>query len=219
MSGADAAPVRPGPVSWSRYGDRALRIRVPDADHALACARIVAERGRPLVDDVVPGARTVLVLARPGVDLAAVQQLVPGVGELEAAVAASSTAAEIEVVVPTVYDGPDLAEVAALTGLSEDDVVAAHTGRPWRVAFVGFAPGFGYLTGGDPRLQVPRRAEPRTRVPAGSVALAGEYAGVYPRASPGGWRLLGRTDLVLFDLDRDPAALLTPGTLVRFEAV
>lgn len=208
-------------MPWSRYGDRALQLRVPDPDHALACARIVAETGRALVDDVVPGARTVLVLARPGVDLAELQRLVPTAGEVEAAVALASSA-DAEggvVVVPTVYDGPDLAEVAALTGLSEDDVVAAHTGTPWRVAFVGFAPGFGYLVGGDPRLRVARRTEPRTRVPAGSVALAGEYGGIYPRASPGGWRLLGRTDLVLFDLARDPAALLTPGTPVRFEAV
>ena len=102
--------------------------------------------------------------------------------------------------------------------LSEADVVAAHTGTSWRIAFGGFAPGFAYLTGGDPRLQVPRRDEPRTTVPAGAVGLAGEYSGVYPRPSPGGWQLIGRTDAVLWDAERDPPALLMPGGTVRFRA-
>lgn len=120
--------------------------------------------------------------------------------------------------IPVTYDGPDLVEVARLTGLTVDEVVAAHTGTPWRVAFGGFAPGFAYLVGGDPRLQVPRRETPRTSVPAGSVGLAGEFSGVYPRASPGGWQLIGRTDAVMWDVDRDPPALLAPGATVRFEA-
>ena len=114
------------------------------------------------------------------------------------------------------YDGPDLAEVARLTGLDEDEVVAAHTGTPWRIAFGGFAPGFAYLTGGDERLRVPRRDEPRTTVPAGAVGLAGEFSGVYPRPSPGGWQLIGSTDAPLWDPDRDPPALLGPGGWVRF---
>ncbi|WP_323095265.1 urea amidolyase family protein [Intrasporangium sp. YIM S08009] len=118
--------------------------------------------------------------------------------------------------VPVVYDGPDLDEVAALTGLTRDAVARAHTGTAWRVGFGGFAPGFAYLVGGDPRLRVPRRAEPRTRVPAGSVGLAGEFSGVYPQDSPGGWQLVGTTDAVLWDPDRDPPALLGPGTTVRF---
>jgi KipI family sensor histidine kinase inhibitor len=118
--------------------------------------------------------------------------------------------------IPVVYDGPDLADVARLTGLAADEVVAAHTGTPWRVAFSGFAPGFAYLVGGDPRLAVPRRERSRTSVPAGSVGLAGEYSGVYPRSSPGGWQLIGRTDAVLWDLDREPPALLRPGGEVRF---
>jgi KipI family sensor histidine kinase inhibitor len=98
-----------------------------------------------------------------------------------------------------VYDGPDLKAVAALTGLSVAEVVAAHTATPWRVGFGGFAPGFAYLVGGDPRLEVPRRPEPRPSVPAGAVGLAGRYSGVYPRSSPGGWQLIGHTDAVLFD--------------------
>ena len=109
-----------------------------------------------------------------------------------------------------------LAEVARLTGLDEDEVVAAHTGTPWRVAFGGFAPGFAYLTGGDERLRVPRRDEPRTTVPAGAVGLAGEFSGVYPRSSPGGWQLIGSTDARLWDPDRDPPALLEPGGRVQF---
>lgn len=115
-----------------------------------------------------------------------------------------------------VDDGADLTEVARLTGLSPDEVVVAHTARSWRVAFCGFAPGFGYLVDGDPRLRVTRRTTPRTRVPAGSVGLAGNYSGVYPRPSPGGWQLIGRTDLVLFDVEHNPPALLEPGVTVRF---
>jgi KipI family sensor histidine kinase inhibitor len=114
------------------------------------------------------------------------------------------------------YDGPDLREVCELSGLSLREVVRAHIDSTWRVAFAGFAPGFAYLVGGDPRLAVPRRVSPRTRVPAGSVALAAGYTAVYPHASPGGWQLIGRTDLAVWDLANDPPALLVPGTQVRF---
>ena len=120
-------------------------------------------------------------------------------------------AASHEVEIPVRYDGPDLDDVAGLTGLSRAEVVAAHTGTPWRVAFGGFAPGFAYLVGGDPRLRVPRRDRPRPRCPPGAVGLAGEFSGVYPRSSPGGWQLIGTTDAVLWDVDRDPPALLAPG--------
>lgn len=118
--------------------------------------------------------------------------------------------------IPVVYAGADLLLVAAHTGLSVAQVIAAHTGTEWKVGFTGFAPGFAYLIGGDPRLVVPRRAEPRPRVTAGSVALAGPYSGVYPTESPGGWQLIGHTDLPLWDLQRDPPAVLRPGTRVRF---
>ncbi|MCL2465368.1 MAG: urea amidolyase family protein, partial [Micrococcales bacterium] len=122
--------------------------------------------------------------------------------------------------IPVVYDGEDLAEVAALTGLAPDEVAARHAAGRYRVAFGGFMPGFAYLTGLDPVLVVPRRATPRTRVPAGAVAVAGQYAAVYPRATPGGWRLLGRTETVMFDLARDEhPALLMPGDEVRFVPV
>ena len=166
--------------------------------------------GLPGVLETVVGDGSVLVYVGAGVDLAALAALTP----VDAAALEPRT-----VVVPVRYDGPDLAEVAELTGLAEDEVVRRHSGALYTVAFTGFAPGFGYLTGLDPALRVPRRDAPRTRVPAGSVAIAGEYAGVYPRATPGGWRLLGRTDVVLFDPDRDPPGLFGPGDRVRFEAL
>jgi KipI family sensor histidine kinase inhibitor len=116
---------------------------------------------------------------------------------------------------PVRFDGPDLAEVAERWGMRPGQVAEVVTATPFRVAFCGFAPGFGYLTGLPDHLQVPRRATPRTSVPAGSVGLAGPYAGVYPRSSPGGWQLVATTDAPLWDLAREPAALLTPGADVR----
>ncbi|MBO0871626.1 MAG: allophanate hydrolase subunit 1, partial [Micromonosporaceae bacterium] len=118
--------------------------------------------------------------------------------------------------IPVRYDGEDLAEVARLTGLSEREVAARHAGGQYRVAFGGFTPGWGYLTGLDPALRLPRHETPRVRVPAGSVAIADEFAGVYPRDSPGGWRILGRTGLAMWDPHRDPPGLLVPGARVRF---
>ena len=111
-----------------------------------------------------------------------------------------------------------VAEVADRTGLTTAQVINAHTATPWQVGFGGFAPGFAYLVGGDPRLSVPRRSEPRSSVPAGAVGLAGEFTGIYPRRSPGGWQLIGHTDVVLWDIDRPDPALLTPGMWVQFRA-
>ncbi len=195
-------------------GDTALLLEPADAEvvHALAAA------ARELDDvlDVVPGARTVVLHARGPAALVALRGRLE---QLQVQPALAQARAGDVVELATVYDGPDLAEVARLTGLSPAEVVAAHTGSLWRVGFGGFAPGFAYLVGGDPRLHVPRRDEPRERVPAGSVGLAGEHSGVYPRSSPGGWQLIGRTDAVLWDVDRDPPALLHPGGQVRFVAV
>ncbi|MCK5891260.1 allophanate hydrolase subunit 1 [Aeromicrobium sp.] len=183
-------------------GDQALMLDCTDAAEARGWHAALAGAA-----DVTLGARTLLVRGDP----AEVRRLLASTSPGDAA------ARELhEVTVPVVYDGPDLAEVAGLTGLTADEVVAAHTAAVWDVAFTGFAPGFAYLTGGDPRLHVPRRGTPRSRVPAGAVALAGPYSGIYPRESPGGWQLLGRTDLPVWDLDRDPPALLQPGTRVRF---
>jgi KipI family sensor histidine kinase inhibitor len=114
------------------------------------------------------------------------------------------------------YDGDDLAEVATLLGITAREVVERHTASRWRVAFGGFAPGFAYLVTDHSGLEVPRRSTPRTVVPAGSVGLAGSFSGVYPRSSPGGWQLIGRTEAVLWDAHAEPPALLRPGVEVRF---
>ena len=127
-----------------------------------------------------------------------------------------------EVVVPVCYGGEmgeDLHDVAAQTQLSPEEVVARHTGVPYRVAMLGFAPGFPYLLGLDPALAVPRRSSPRTRVPAGSVAIGGQQTGIYPQALPGGWQLIGRTPLRLFDVTADSPSLFQPGDGVRFRAI
>ncbi len=142
-----------------------------------------------------------------------------GRGSPERRSVGTASAGATALVIDVRYDGADLEEIGDRTGLGAIGVVAAHTATCWRVAFGGFVPGFGYLVGGDPRLVVPRRGRPRERVPAGAVALAGRYCGIYPRSSPGGWQLLGMTDAPLWDADREPPALLWPGRRVRFRAV
>ncbi|OLT15187.1 allophanate hydrolase [Pseudonocardia sp. CNS-139] len=191
-------------------GDAALLVEVAGLPEVLALADALRAAPPPGVLDVVPAARTVLLTVTPGTDLGAVRQAVE---DLPVEPGRPPDGVE-PVEIPVVYDGPDLDEVGRLTGLGPAGVVAAHTGTPWRVAFGGFAPGFAYLAGGDPRLDVARRAEPRTSVPAGAVGLGGEFSGIYPRPSPGGWQLIGRTDAVLWDLER--GALLRPGGRVRF---
>jgi inhibitor of KinA len=114
------------------------------------------------------------------------------------------------------YDGADLAQVSATTGLSVDEVIARHSGRRYTVDLLGFVPGFAYLSELDPALQLPRRPQPRPRVPAGSVAIAGAQTAVYPLDTPGGWHIIGRTNEVMFDPSRDPPALLRAGDMVRF---
>lgn len=185
-----------------------------ETDEVLGWYAALADRRPPGVVDLVPAARTLLVRMESFVDLR----------ELAALLATLSPASPTErsgdpVTIPVRYDGADLAAVARLTSLSEDEVVSVHTGPEYVVGFTGFAPGFGYLTGLDERLRLPRRETPRTRVPAGAVAVAGEYTGVYPRPSPGGWHLLGSTTVTLWDPDRETPALLRPGSRVRFEAV
>lgn len=206
------------------YGERGLLVEVNDLHRALALFELLATAREHLagLEDVVAGARSVLLVAASPGALTAVraeaQRALAAVGSGEVPTASNSggPAPEQVVEVPVHYDGDDLADVAELTGLTVTEVVAAHTGTPWRVGFAGFAPGFAYLVDGDPRLRVPRRAAPRPRVPAGSVGLADEFSGVYPRSSPGGWQLLGHTDLALWDLHRDPPALLRPGLWVQF---
>jgi KipI family sensor histidine kinase inhibitor len=194
-------------------GDRALLVEV-DGLAAVAGLSAALERS-PLPGqlEVVPAARTVLIrFDRPPGDADRV-----ALRRLRAAAAADRPAGPL-VELPVVFDGPDLGEVAELTGRAVDALVRELLDVEFTVAFGGFAPGFGYLTGLPEHLHVPRRASPRTRVPAGAVGLAGPFAGAYPHPSPGGWQLVGRTGAVLFDVDRDPPALLRPGVRVRFRA-
>jgi KipI family sensor histidine kinase inhibitor len=192
------------------YGDTALLAEPTDPASVLSLA--AAARAEPGVVEVIPAARTLLVRT----EAAATARLARRLVELESAPAAESGTGGEPVVLDVRYDGADLAGVAAEFCLDPDEVIRRHSAGRYVVAFCGFAPGFAYLTGLDESLHVPRLAEPRTTVPAGSVAIAGEFTAVYPRASPGGWRLLGTTDAELWDLARTPPALLVPGTAVRF---
>jgi KipI family sensor histidine kinase inhibitor len=196
------------------YGDRALLLELGDTATVVAWTDAVTAAGISGVADLVPAAETLLVVAAEDADVDAVRQGLEGLEVDESGVAGEDSGEPLEI--PVTYDGPDLADVAELTGLTEREVVDAHTGSTWRVAFGGFAPGFGYLVGGDPRLEVPRRDESRTKVPTGAVGLAGTFSGVYPRESPGGWQLIGTTKAPMWDLERDPPALLVPGAVVRF---
>jgi KipI family sensor histidine kinase inhibitor len=195
-----------------QYGDRSLLLEVGSTNDVVGWTAAIDGATLPGIVDVIPGARTVLLTADEPSRLPALRTALDALSPKS--VETQDAGATVEV--PVIYDGPDLADVARLTGLTEDNVIAAHTEHPWKVAFGGFAPGFAYLIGGDTRLEVPRRNEARTQVPAGAVGLAGEFSGIYPRPSPGGWQLLGHTDLPMWDADRDPPALLQPGTLVQF---
>lgn len=193
-------------------GTRALLVELSSLQAVLALAARLAESPLPGQLDVLSAAATVLVkFDSPNAAHAA-----PAVIQaLDLGTAPAGTGRLVEIDVH--YDGADLAEVAALTGLSPEAVVAAHTGQTWRAAFGGFAPGFAYLLGETSALHVPRRNTPRTCVPSGAVALAGDYSAVYPRQSPGGWQLIGHTDAVLWSLDRSDPALIRPRDRVRFD--
>ncbi len=193
-------------------GSTALLVELADLDEVLALYAALDEDRPPGVVDLVPAARTVLVVTDPAATTldaveAAVRRTTPRPGRRD-------TAERVEV--PVVYDGADLDDAAALLGCDAAELVRRHTSAQWNVAFCGFAPGFGYLVSPDWPAEVPRRSSPRTKVPPGSIALAGPFSGVYPRESPGGWQLVGRTPLAVFDLSREPAALLRPGVRVRF---
>ncbi|RLK60470.1 5-oxoprolinase subunit B family protein [Actinokineospora cianjurensis] len=199
-----------------RCGPDAVLVEV-DSLGEVAAAR-AALAGLPGLVELVPAARTVLVSFEPGS---------PGLRQVQAVLEqADLSAAPVgdarDVTLPVVYDGADLELVAETAGLSVDETIALHSGADYTVAFCGFAPGFAYLTGLPELLQQPRLDSPRTRVPTGSVGVAGEFTGIYPRSSPGGWRLVARLAddaAALFDPTREPAALLSPGDRVRFEVV
>lgn len=189
-----------------------LIVELKDLDETLALfASLEAETVDGIVD-IVPAARTLMIRFRPEILTAEGLAAAISTRDLSAKIAPSDMLVEI----PVTYDGEDLKDVAELTGLSVSEVIERHTASEFTVAFSGFAPGFGYLVGGDPALQVPRRQSPRTKIPAGSVALAGAFSGIYPQASPGGWQIIGTTPLKMWDLTRDPPALFQPGYRVRF---
>ena len=193
------------------YGSNAVLLECADLTDALSVQPLIKTQiGQ--ITEIIPGARTLMLRLTEPLSPADRKTLLTLPGQ------AQSVADQESVVIEVDYSGPDLEEVSSLTGLSVEEVVAAHTGQLWTVAFCGFAPGFGYLHGEDERLRVPRRSTPRTKVPPGAVGLADEWSGIYPRSGPGGWQLIGRTDAPLWDLDRDPPALLQPGMQIRFES-
>jgi KipI family sensor histidine kinase inhibitor len=204
---------RAAAVRFLPVGHAALLIELDDLAAVLALYQEIERRRaagwQPGLADVVPAARTILLDGVTG--HRRIAEEIAG-WELRPAAAPAGPAVEI----PCRYTGPDLAVVASFWRVSEAEVARIHCAADYRVAFCGFAPGFGYLTGLDERLAVPRRPTPRTAVPAGSVAVAGTYTGVYPRRSPGGWQIIGSTDLVIWDPAKEPPALLAPGMRVRF---
>ena len=195
-------------------GDHAILVEVEDASQRRRLDATLRRQPLPHVVEHVPAARTVLVRVESPSDLPTVAERLRSLDLLTDDGAATSQDDVLRIEVR--YEGPDLADVARHLGVEPAEVVTRHTRQVWTVEFCGFAPGFGYLVGDDGSLDVPRRDSPRTRNPAGSVGLAGPYTGVYPRASPGGWQIIGRTDAAMWDAHRDPPALLTPGRRVEF---
>lgn len=197
-------------MNWRAAGLRGALLECEDGAQVQALYALLRDTldAQARIEDLVPAARTLLLIGRDAHRWAkwACQQSLVGRART------SRELIEIEVR----YDGADLEVVAQHAGLSVAQVIQAHSQAQWTVAFCGFAPGFAYLTGGPPELQVPRHATPRKQVPAGAVGLAGEFTGIYPRSSPGGWQLIGRTDAVLWNLQRQSPALLQPGQAVRF---
>ena len=201
-------------VAVRPVGTTAVLAELAGLHDVLALQAVLLEHPLPGQIDVLAAAETVLVKADSAQSARRIAAQLP---ELDLAVQAKSEGKLVQI--DTLYDGEDLADVGRLTGLGVEGVVAAHTGQVWTVAFGGFAPGFGYMVGENQRLEVPRRSSPRTAVPAGSVALAGHYSAVYPRQSPGGWQLIGRTAARMWDLGREQPALAAPGDRVQFRAV
>lgn len=191
------------------FGPRAVLAEFDSLAEVMVAASAWRAAAPAGIIELVPAARTVLVVHDATFDRVWLHEPL--------SIAGGAATGEL-VTIDVVYDGEDLAAVADELQMSTDDVVHLHTAAEYNVAFCGFMPGFSYLTGLDRRLILPRRVTPRTRVPAGSVAIAAEFSAVYPRESPGGWHLLGRTDAVMWADDREPPALLPPGTRVRFRS-
>ena len=202
-------------------GDSGVLVELADLDETLrvfAALRSSKAAGIPgsntldAVTQLIPAARTILISFDPL--LASRADIIAAVRALDVSTDVCRRSRTVEI--PVIYDGEDLADIAQLLGVSVPQVIARHCAHAWSVAFVGFAPGFAYLTGGDEIFDVPRRKVPRLSVPAGAVGLAGTFSGVYPRVSSGGWQLLGHTEKTMWDEHADPPALLQPGDAVRF---
>ena len=191
-------------------GTRGLLLEFDTLEDVLAQFAALTDADLPVLD-IVPAGRTILLVSDRGTDLLS---LAGQVSTIEPGEHAGHAGAPVEV--PVQYDGADLTDAADLLGCSPQELVRRHQEEEWTVAFCGFAPGFGYLSGSKFTWDMPRRSSPRTKVPAGSLGLAGEFTGIYPRESPGGWQLIGHSLVSVFDIDRDPAALLVPGARVRF---
>ena len=198
-----------------RYGRDALLVEVGSLEEVLALQADLVARPPAGTIETVPAARTLLVRFDAGLTSFDAVSIDVGSRKPQPLQAVPGELVEL----PVRYDGEDLATVADLTGLTVAEVVARHAAGEFTVAFLGLAPGFYFLSGLAPSLRVPRRASPRSAVPKGAVALAGEFSGIYPRTGPGGWQLIGHTDAELWDLTRHPSALLAPGTRVRCVAV
>ncbi len=196
-------------------GDSALLVETDDPAGAQALRRVLLRGSMPGLREIIPGQSSLLIAADPlRVDLDALAARLP---ELMRDAAPPAAPRQHEFAVN--YTGEDLALAARLTGMDVEEVVRRHTAPLYTVSFLGFTPGFAYLDGLDGRLKLPRRADPRVRVPAGSVAIADGYTGIYPQATPGGWHILGRCEAALFDAQRPSPALLAPGDRVRFREI
>ncbi|WP_326567022.1 5-oxoprolinase subunit PxpB [Amycolatopsis rhabdoformis] len=199
---------------WRPCGEHAALLDCDSLAQMSAARATVEAAGIEGITELVPGARSLLVVAEPGSrTLALVRDLLA-----DADLTHPPAGSPREVTLDVSYDGEDLQLVARDAGISVAEVITLHTEAEYTVAFTGFAPGFGYLTGLPEALQQPRLESPRTKVPAGSVGIGGEFTGVYPRESPGGWRLLGHTDETLFDPAAERPVLFVPGDRVRFRS-
>ena len=224
MTAASTSPGTPN-IRMLPVGDAAVLVELADLAQTLALFDAVGREPLPGVNELVPAARTLLVRFDPRAT--SIENLTTEIARRMSVATAEGSDADVTtstphpdlIEIPVLYDGEDLAEVAHVTGLTPAEVIRRHGERDFTVAFTGFAPGFAYLVGGDPSLRVPRRATARTSIPAGSVGLAGEFSGIYPRRSPGGWQLIGRTTAAMWDERRDEPALLRPGMRVRFVEV
>lgn len=215
---ATAPPILPlGEAAWTvALGDT---VGLELLHRVTALAQRIRVEGIPSVIEIVPAYAAVTVFFDPRTgDANALRDRLAELAVLPSEQSSPSAAAPAPLItIPVRYDGPDLVDVAKATGLSEAEVVRRHVAPEYRVYLLGFAPGWAYLGDLDPGLVLPRRTQPRTRVPAGSVAIGGAQTGVYPLVTPGGWHLIGSTQVKMFDPGREPAALLSVGDRVRFE--